>query len=283
VARDAALSSAVGRDLASPSSTAPGTVLPSPDAAGEFGEQVIIRKNAAFNPWRVDLDLQGFHTDNVALAPTKVEDYFLRAGLAVRYLNRINADWNLEFGLGQDFLRYDHFSSLNFDKTNASAGLSTRLSWLGGATALLRYDFDYLTEEGFGSQIMTSHAILTGFIKSWQLTEDQRLFVGLLSEPDLAVDPEISVRHEHGLNVGYTLKLTERITTRLTGRGAYQVSPNSGRSEWRYQARVSLLYQITDSVNVGASTGCIWNLSNKDRFDYNNQLTGAYLNLEYRF
>ncbi|MBL9113457.1 MAG: hypothetical protein JNJ83_00505 [Verrucomicrobiaceae bacterium] len=260
-----------------------GTVLKAPDPNGEFGDQVVVRSRAAFDPWRVEVDVQGFFTDNVALAPTEVEDFFLRTGANVRYLNRIASDWTAEFGLGQEFIRYDRFSSLNFDKTNLNVGIATRLSFLGGATALVRYDFDNLTEEGFGDSIFTSHAITVGLIKSWKIGDAHKFTLGAISEPDLAVDPDISVRHEHGLHVGYSVKLTEKLTARLLGRGGYQVSPNSGREDWRYQARASLLYEFTEMLSVGASTAFTWNLSNQDRYDYNNLLAGAYVNLQYRF
>jgi len=281
-ARESVMTSTQAREMRSE----PGVSLApiaSPEAQKEFGEQVVIRREASFDPWKVELDVQGFHTDNVALAPRRVEDFFLRTGLEVSYTNRLGGGWNAEFLLGQDALRYDQFSSLNFDRSRAAMGLSTKLSWLGGATLLARYQFDHLMEEGFGSSIMTTHSILAGVIKSWRVGDKQRFHLGYLSEPDLYVDPDIAVRHEHGLHAGYSLKLTERLTARLTGRAAYYSSPNAGREDWNFLARFTATYALTDWANVSASIGMTWNHSTKDRFDYRVQLTGAYLGLELRF
>jgi hypothetical protein len=257
--------------------------IQSAETRSEFGEQVVIKRQAAFDPWRVEINVQGFHTDNVALAPRRVEDFFLRSTLDIAWRKPISTDWVAELGLSQDFMRYDEFSSLNYDKSSASAGVSTRLDWLGGATFTMRYLFDYLTEEGFGSRILSSQSILVGVLKSWKLSDKQRLFVGLISEPDLAVDPDLAVRHEHGFSAGWTMKITERFTTRLSGRAGYHTSPNTGRDDWNYSTRLTATYQMTDWASINASTGLNVNRSNVDRFDYRNMLTGAWLGLQMRF
>lgn len=255
----------------------------SSEAASEFGETVVIQKQVAFDPWRVEVDFQAYHTDNVALAPRRVEDWFFRAGLEVSYLNRLAGGWNAELFFGQDFIRYDEFDALDFDLTKAGAGVSTKLSWLGDTTMLVRYQFEYLADPGWSGRILTSHSITAGLIKSWKVGDGQRLYLGVLCEPDLAVDRDISMRHENALHVGWSIKLTDKLTARISGRASYNSSPNADRQDWNYLAKVSASYALTDWASIGASTSFMWNHSSRDRYDYRNQLTGASVGFELQF
>lgn len=257
--------------------------LPSAEANAEFGEMVVIQKQAAFDPWRVELDIQGDYTDNVALAPRRVDDFILRAGLEASYVNRIAGHWNAELFLGQDFVRYDRYDSLDFDMSKVGVGLSTKLPWLGNTTLLARYQFEYLTESGFGSRILSSQSMTIGLVKSWKVAEGQKFYLGFLSEPDLSVDPQISMRHENGLHAGWSIRLTEKLTARLAGRASYYSSPNADRQDWNYQARLSATYALTDWASIGASTSMMWNHSSRNRYDYRNLLAGAFLGLEVQF
>jgi len=281
IARDSADATSLPREpRQTPGS---GTSASTAGAASEFGETVIIQKQAAFDPWRVEVDMQAYHTDNVALAPRRVEDWFFRAGLDVSYLNKLAGGWNAEFFLGQDFIRYDRFDALDFEMTRAGLGLSSRLPWLGNTTFLVRYQFEYLAEPGWSGRILSSHSITAGLIKSWKIAEGQRIYVGFLTEPDLAVDPDISVRHENGLHAGWSVKVADRLTLRLSGRASYYSSPNADREDWNYMAKVSATYELADWASVGASTSMMWNHSSKNRFDYRNQLTGAFVGFEFKF
>jgi hypothetical protein len=253
------------------------------EVPSEFGETVVIQKQAAFDPWRVDVDVQAYHTDNVALAPRRVEDWFFRTGVEVSYLNRITDGWNAEFFLGQDFIRYDRFDALDFDITKAGAGVSAKLNWLGGATFLARYQFEYLADPGWSGRILSSHSVTAGLFKTWRLSSSHRVYAGLLVEPDLAVDPSISLRHENAVHAGWSMRLTERLTARVSGRAAYHSSPNADRQDWNYLAKLSAIYELTPWASLTASSSLMWNHSSKDRFDYRNQLTGAALGIELQF
>lgn len=281
IARESATASRLIREPRSETSgVAP---LPSAEANAEFGEMVVIQKQAAFDPWRVEFDIQGDYTDNVALAPRRVDDYILRAGVEASYLNRIAGNWSAEITLGQDFVRYDQYDSLDFDMSKVSAGVATKLPWLGNATLLARYQFEYLTESGFGSRILSSQSMTFGLIKSWKVADGQRLYLGFLSEPDISVDPEISLRHENGLYAGWSVKLTEKLTARLAGRASYYSSPNADRHDWNYQARISATYALTDWASIGASSSMMWNHSSRNRYDYRNLLAGAFVGMEIQF
>jgi hypothetical protein len=233
----------------------------------EFGQMIVIQERASFDPWRARLSIQGFHTDNAALAPVQVEDYFMHYRAELAYVNRLSSSWNFEAQVSQDFLRYDHFSSLDFDITAARAGVATKLSWLAG----------------FGDRITTSHAITATLFHSWSLGQRQRLTAGLLSQPEFHTEPAFAQRHDHGLYTVWSIQLADKLSARLLGRASYRIRPNADRDDWNFVTRASLSYQLAQQFTLTASSGVTWNLSSKDRFDYRNHLTGAFLSLDYRF
>ena len=257
--------------------------LSSSEANSEFGDQVIITRQATWDPWKFDMDVYGFYTDNVALAPRRVDDFFMEYGVGASYSNRIRGGWTFESSLRQDFIRYDQYDSLDFDLTKFRTGVSYKAPWLWDATLLLRYQFEHLSEPGFGSQLLDSHSLTLGFIKSWKLGSGQRVFFGMLSEPNLAADPDIALRHEHAAFAGWSVRLTDHLTARLIGRAGYHTSPNTDRDDWHYVAAASATYALTDWASIGASTSLTWNRSSKDAYDYRNVLSGAYLGLELKF
>lgn len=257
--------------------------LQSPEAEAEFGSLVVLQRQAVFDPWHVRLKMQGFHTDNVALAPREVEDYFMRYGAELSYSNRLAGSWNFEAALEQDFIRYDRFTSLDYDMTSAMTGVSTKLSWLAGATFALRYYFEYLTESGFGEEITTGHSLYAGLFKSWSLGGGHRLQLGLTSQPELHTDPDFARRHEHAAFATWSFKLTDKLTARLTGRAAYRQRPEADREDWNYVARASASYALNDWANVSASTSLTWNHSSENRFDYRNQRTGVFVGFDFKF
>jgi hypothetical protein len=175
--------------------------LATAEANSEFGQQVLISREATWHPWYVQVEAQGYYTDNAALAPREVEDFFLQYGVTASYRNRIHGRWNFEATLQQEFIRYDRFDSLDFDIAKLRTGVSAKVGWPADATFLLRYKLNYLMEAGFGSEIMTSHSIAAG-LKSWRLQGGQRFYLGATSEPDVSATPDIALRHEHALVAG---------------------------------------------------------------------------------
>ncbi len=257
--------------------------LPNAAANSEFGEQVLVVRQAVWDPWRFDSEVSGFYTDNAALAPHRVEDFFMETGLGATYRNRISGPWSLEASLRQAFIRYDRFDSLSFDLTKARAGLAYKAGWLADASFTLRYQFDYLSEPEFGSHLLDTHSLALGLVKSWKLGNGQQVFWGLVSEPELVANPDVALRHRHALYAGWSVRLTERLTARLTGRVGYHTSPNADRDDWHYIAAASATYAFTDWASLGLSSSLTWNRSSKDSYDYRNLLSGASLGLQLKF
>jgi hypothetical protein len=225
----------------------------------------------------------GYFTDNVALAPNRVQDFFMKYDVSVGYMNRISGPWSMDVSLTQSFLRYDKFDALDFDLTRADAGIAYQAEWLGDASFFLRYTFYRLSEAGFGDEILRNHSLSVGVQKIWKVSQGQQLFFGIASEPSLAAEPAIAQRHEHSAFGGWSVRLTERLNAQLSGRIGYHVSAATDRRDWNYVALASATYSFTDWARVSASSSIAWNESNKDIFTYRNVVAGVFVGMTLTF
>ena len=255
----------------------------SAEPASEFGEQLVLIRQAQWEPWHCDAGVSGFFTDNVALAPNRVQDFFLKYDVSLGYVNRIGGPWSMDVSLNQSFLRYDQFNSLDFDLTRADAGISYQASWLGDASFFVRYTFYRLTTPGFGDEILNSHSASFGVQKVWKISQGQQLFFGVGTEPSLAVEPAIAKRDEHSAFGGWSLRLTDKLSTQVSGRIGYHVSSVTDRTDWNYVGLISATYSITDYARIGVSGSLAWNESNQDIFTYRNAIAGVFVGLNFTF
>lgn len=255
----------------------------SADAASEFGEQVVLIRQAQWEPWHADAGVAGFFTDNVALAPNRVQDFFMKYDVAVGYVNRISGPWSMDVTLSQSFFRYDKFDALDFDLTRAGAGIAYQADWLGDASFFLRYNFYELTKAGFGAQIARIHTLSAGVQKIWKVSQGQQLFLGLASEPSLDATPAVAQRHEHSIFGGWSLRLTDKLTAQLSARVGYHVSAVTDREDWNYVGLASASYALTDWARLGVSGSVSWNESNKSIYTYRNVVAGVFVGLNLTF
>jgi hypothetical protein len=148
---------------------------------------------------------------------------------------------------------------------------------------VLRYNYYRLTAAGFGKELMNSHTLSIGLQKVWKAGTGSQLFIGASSDPSLATEPAIVTRHENAIIAGWQARVTDRLTTQITGRVGYHVSPNSNRNDWNYIGLVSATYAITDWAKLGVSGSIAWNESNREIFTYRNVMAGVFASLQLSF
>jgi hypothetical protein len=250
----------------------------------EFGVQQIVERKAHVEPWSVVADVQLFNTDNVALTPTSQQrDWYLRYGLAVSYTNRIKGPLFIDLSLEQYLFRYDRFDSLNFDLTHFQGGLLVQAPWLANALFYARYDLTRIAEPDFGTAHFTSHMLDLGGQKVWKISRGQQIFAGAMASVNLETVPAISSRSEFSVTMGYSARLTERLTAALSYRGSWNKYEHSDRTDWNQIAAFGLTYDMTDWLRAGANVSYSRNDSNMYFADYQNWVTGCSLSLRIAF
>ena len=245
-------------------------------AGSDFGEQEIVQRRAHVEPWTVTGDAQFFHTDNVALSPFgEQRDSYLRTGLAVAYTNRIKGPLFVDFSLQQYLFRYAKFDALDFDLTRFEGGLLFEAPWLADSFFFARYTLQRITEPSFGTPSFTNHSINLGVQKVWKISRGQQVFAGLGADLALDTEPESATRDEYSLTLGYSLRLTGKLTTSASYRGSLLDYRHGSREDANHILSLGITYDLTDWLRLGTTASYSHNGSSADFAEYENLVLGA--------
>ncbi len=262
-----------------------GMVAPMANGVGsEFGEQWIVQRRAHVEPWSASGDLQVLHTDNAALTPVnEQEDWYLRYGVSVSYTNRVKGPLFLDVSVQQFFFRYGEFDILDFDFLRFQGGALLQAPWLFDAFFFARYHLQRITESGLGSTLFTSHSAEIGLQKVWRVRRGQQVFAALSADLALGADPKASERNEYSLTLGYSARLTQRVSAGLTYRGARYEYGQGGRSDWNHNISLGVTFDATDWLRLAVNAGYSHNESNSVFADYDNFTPGGSVALRLSF
>jgi hypothetical protein len=262
-------------------SAATGPITPGRD---EFGEQQIVQRRAHPEPWSATAGIDFFHSDNVGLTSAHEQgDWYLRTGALVSYTNRIEGPFFADISLEQSFFRYNEFDVLDFDLTRFQAGVLVQLPRLSDSFLFCRYRMERITEAGFGSSLFTEHAIETGLQKVWKISRGQQLFGGIRCAVPIDTDPRGIQRDEYSLSLGYSLRLTERITAGASYRGSSYRYHHEGRADWNHILAAGVTYDAADWLRLGLNFAYTENTSNTSFAEYRSLVPGASLALRIAF
>ncbi len=293
VTLDARRETAAGADLvsalsraatASPTTAAGGDAGGSTPGGAEFGEQRILQRHAQVDPWSAVVDLQVFHTDNAGLTSVGREsDSYMRYGAAVSYTNRIAGPLFIDLSLQQAAFRYSEFDVLDFDLSRAEAGLLFQTAGRLDLLLVARYRFERIMEADWGSALLTTHSAELGVQKIWKIRRGQRLSAGLFATLPFETDPRPAERFEYSASLGYSLRLTERLTAGLSYRGSRYHAPERGRSDWNHLFSGSASYALLDWLQLGLNVTYTVNRSDAAVGNYESFVPGASVALKIVF
>lgn len=253
-------------------------------ADSEFGEQRIVQRRAQVEPWSTVADAQLFTTDNVALTPTgEQRDWYLRYGLAVSYTNRIKGPLFIDLSLQQYLFRYSKFDALDFDLTRFDGGLLVQAPWLSNAFFFARYTLQRITEPGLGTAFFTNHAADLGVQKVWKISRGQQVFAGVAANLALDTSPGSGARNEYSATLGYSARLTERVTASASYRGSWNDYAEGPRTDWNHIVAAGVTYDATDWLRLGVNASFSHNDSNTSFADYDNFVAGCSIALRLAF
>ncbi|MGK0186204.1 MAG: opacity protein-like surface antigen [Verrucomicrobiales bacterium] len=261
---------------------------------GEFGEQAILYRRSNWEPWSIALDFGGFFTDNVALSSSnEVDDSYFRSGIDLGYTPHLKGNLFGDVSLRYNNFSYDELDVLDFDLLHVDAGLLYILPYTSGdrwgwakrdTTLFSRYQYQQMTESGFGDRFYEEHALSLGAQKTIRIRRGHQAYLGLVSQFAFESEPSVSKRNEYALYAGYQIKWTSQLSTGLQYRGAYfDYTDSDGRNDWNNIVALTAAYQITDWATLKASLSLTENQSNRERFDYSNFSAGGGLSLQVSF
>lgn len=257
---------------------------PKMDGDEEYGEQRILLRRANWAPWSIEMDVEAFYTDNVALANQGAEpDTYLRSGMRAGYSNRVVG--NLFFNAGLDYhtVRHSEFTAFDFDLVRMDLGFMYMLPKLRDTFIVTRYSYYRLMEAGVGTPLFEDHVASLGLQKVWKVSRGQQIFAGLYADWSTVPQPWAAGRHEYSFFTGWKLRLTEAINVQLSYRGAYYHYRTGQRTDWNHVAVAAANYDVKDWLRLSLTGSYSANRSSGPAFDYQNLIVGAGITAHWEF
>lgn len=261
---------------------------------GEFGEQAILYRRSNWEPWSIQADYGAFHTDNVALSSSnEIDDTYFRGGIELGYTPQLKGNLFGDVAFRYHNFSYDEMDTLDFDLLHVDAGLLYILPYTSGdrwgwakrdTTLFSRYQYQQMTESGFGDRFYEEHALSLGAQRTFRIRRGHQAYIGLVSQFAFDSEPSITKRNEYAFYAGYQIKWTSQLSTGLQYRGAYyDYTDSGGRNDWNNIVALTAAFEITDWATLKASLSLTENQSNRGRFDYSNFSAGGGLSLQVSF
>lgn len=249
----------------------------------DLGKQVILPLRERAHPWSFFASAADYYTDNVTLSKfNRQADGYLFAEAGARYERKLTESLTLEATVRQGFFRYHDLNSQDFNSLNAGTGLYYNWKELWGITVFGRYNFERLSDEGFGREFFRNHTLSVGAQKTFAFDGGNSIYVGYTSIFGFA-QQSAAQRHEHTLYAGGQAHLTQSLDADIYAKLALFDYRQGNRRDMNGIAVAALTYHFNRHLSVNASYSFVFDRSNQSRFDYDAGTTGGGFTFRYEF
>ena len=250
----------------------------------DIGQQFILKRNDHVEPWRVTLDNNVFWTDNGANVRTgKIDDWFWVGGLNVGYQPQITKRIYLDLNVGEHWFQYNRLSVLDFQSSEASAGVIVMAPELWNTIWYANYYYQRITQGLSYGPIYDTNDLRVGVQKSIIIDRLNSVNFGLQTAFAVAADPQALRRNEYTLTAGYNLKIMRELTLGLGYHLSYFDYFVVDRHDWFNNFSLQLAYQPTSWLEMDLGYTFTVNRSNVSSFSYDTQLAGPSVSLKAKF
>ncbi|MEM7013892.1 MAG: hypothetical protein AAF585_20720 [Verrucomicrobiota bacterium] len=278
-----------------------GYEIPEMEGDDEFGEIRVIERVTNWMPWSLSAYGGATRTDNAALSSDGLEesDTYFRSGARLAYVPAIKGNLFANFGVTQEFFRYDEFSFLNFDYLIATGGLFYTPQPNGGwldpfiqdLSVFGNYNYYRITTDDLQEEIFTNHTLSFGVQKQTPIRRGHRLYYGAVLEPSLEGNPTVGQRDEYRWFGGYIIEWTPKLSTSFTYTGSYFDYEEGDREDLNHYLALGQMLTLWQGYNgdiawnsyVNVEMAYTINESNTDLRDYESFTWGAQLGLRLSF
>ncbi len=250
----------------------------------DIGVQPILRGVKVYRPFSLWLAPAVFWTDNAALTETdEDEDVYFSGYLGGAYTPRLRPDLYLNLNASHRIYRYDDRSDLDFDTTEAGAGITKVFPDLGNLSLYGRYNYERFVEPREWTELFAEHSFVLGLFKSFDLARSHLAYVRIRTQLSLATNPDILRSHEYSSTLGYRYTIADPLNFELFYRARLSDYRRLDGNDLNHQVGANLSYAFNQSVSLIASSSIAVNDSGRLRGDYTSSQLGGLLSLQFKF
>lgn len=250
----------------------------------DLGEQAILKRQEAYQPFTISAAAPVFYTTNVALARTNEQgDTIFAPAFGFSYVPRLTPTLYASFSVGQQQFYYDRFDALEFGSFDARAGLTYLIPRAHDLSLHIEYAYNRLTSGDSWDEFFSSHGIGLSAEMPFRIGRAQLITVGTDMLLDIHSEPEEPARHDFNFYVGYAVNLTRALTLNAVGRLAVRDYTDDDRTDVGEIFSLGATYRVCQWFNVAFTSTFAHNDSSRDVFDYDVANVGGALSFNWRF
>ncbi len=250
----------------------------------DLGDQLILKSLPKERPFRAYADAFMFWTNNAGNSPAnEQDDSFWGARLGAGFQPRLGKKLFADINASQQIFRYNEFEVLDFESLDLSAGLIYVEPRLADTLFFAQYNFNRITGDDFGDELLNSHSIRAGVQKAFILNRRSSIHVSLMGDWDIDTDLEQLDRHEYLTDVSWRFKIMRDLVLALNYRYTWLDYNEVDRGDSLHVAGASLTWSPKSWLDVYLSANFSLNESDIDVFDYESANLGGGLGVKVRF
>ena len=235
----------IGSEATQPTVEINGHAVPSPNDP-DLGEQAILKRSEAYQPFTATASIPIYYTSNVALSRSNEQDDWIEAPVvALTYQPRLTNNLYAVATVLEQLFYYDRFNSLNFGSLDVEGGFVYVVPQWHNAVFRAEFIYNRLTEKNSFESFFNNYSIFLNAELPFRIGRAQQLTLGTDANISVDADPEGPRRNDYEVYAGYNLALTRAFTLDAVAR------------------LVARQYQLTDRVDVSEilSTSANFNIS----------------------
>ena len=257
--------------------------VPSPGDS-DLGLQLLLKRQERAKLFWVMANAGVFATDNAArLATNEQDDVYLSAMFGIGFQPALGNNWFLDAALLQEFYRYDEYTVLDFESTDANIGVLKVFPGFHNVLVGARYGYRRLTDGDFSSETYARHGLALTAQKVFILDRKNSFYLSTGADFDFQCDPDILERHEYSAQAGYDYKLTHTVKLSLFYRYGFRDYQNAPIDEGNHIVGVAATWNITEQARLEASASWTDNNSENNTLDYTAATGGIAANFRVNF
>jgi hypothetical protein len=276
-----------------PPSAAEGEHVVAAPGDTDLGEQLILKRVEAYQPFTISVGAPFYWTSNVALTSSgEQSDFVVAPAAAAFYEPRITSNFYGLIDVREQLFYYDRFDSFDFGSFDFEVGFRYLVPQWHNLLLRLEYDYNRLTEKNSFAAFFQNHALIVNGEIPFRFGRAQTLSLGADANISLAATesnqpPNINAisaqRSDYGIYLGYSATLTRSFFVNAVGRLVVRQYYEGGRDDISEILALTANYRVNKYLTVSAVSTLAASQSNQSVFDYNVANLGGAVALSVKF